>query len=68
MRCCTLSLSVESIISHDNSSHRAQDSHALMMVCSLMTISVVSAFGRDTRAAMAAASVSRMILGVSEDH
>ena len=33
-----------------------------MMVCSLMTISVVSAFGRETRAAMAAASVSRMIL------
>jgi hypothetical protein len=33
-----------------------------MIVCSLMTMSVVSAFGRDTREAMAVASVSRMIL------
>lgn len=33
-----------------------------MIVCSLMTISVVSALGRETREAMAVASVSRMIL------
>jgi hypothetical protein len=37
-------------------------SQALSKVCSLMTISDVSALGRDTRPAMAAASVSRMIL------
>ena len=40
-------------------------SHALRRVCSLITISVVSAFGRDTRAAMAAESVSRMILDMA---
>jgi len=35
---------------------------AFTIVCSLITISVVSAFGRDTLAAMAAASVSSIIL------
>lgn len=36
--------------------------YALMIVCSLMTISVVSGRGRLTLEAMAAASVSTMIL------
>lgn len=36
--------------------------YAFMIVCSLITISVVSAFGRLTREAIAAESVSTMIL------
>lgn len=36
--------------------------NAFMTVCSLMTISVVSAFDRDTREASAVESVSRMML------
>lgn len=37
--------------------------YAFMIVCSLITISVVSAFGRLTREAIAAESVSTMMLG-----
>ena len=38
--------------------------NAFITVCSLMTISVVSAFDRDTREASAVESVSRMMLEV----
>ena len=47
MRCAILSLTVW---------------YALMRVCSLITISVVSAFGRLTRDAIVVASVSTIIL------
>jgi hypothetical protein len=47
MRCCTLFLTVL---------------YANMIVSSFSTMSVVSAFGRETREAMAAESVSRMTL------
>lgn len=47
IRCCTLSFTVR---------------YALINVCSLMTISVVSAFGRLTLEAMAVESVSTMTL------
>jgi hypothetical protein len=47
MRCCTLFLTVL---------------YANMIVSSFSTMSVVSAFGRETRDAMAAESVSRMTL------
>lgn len=42
--------------------------YALIIVCSLMTISVVSGLGRLTREAMAAASVSMMILAWIHDN
>jgi len=41
---------------------------ALRTVSSLMTISVVSALGLETLAAIAAASVSRMILDYQQGH
>lgn len=43
-----------------------KDLQAFMMVCSLMIMSVVSVRGRDTRDAMAAPSVSRMILSCQQ--
>ena len=42
--------------------------YAFMIVCSLITISVVSAFGRLTREAIAAESVSTMILRRAYTH
>ena len=42
--------------------------YAFMIVCSLITISVASAFGRLTREAIAAESVSTMILRWSFVH
>ncbi len=45
---------------------RSEYSQAFMIVCSLMTMSVVSALGRETLDAIAVASVSRMILIAQE--
>jgi hypothetical protein len=47
---------------------KSKDLQAFMMVCSLMIMSVVSVRGRDTRDAMAAPSVSRMILSYRGNH
>lgn len=49
-------------ISDIRAKDKQTDLQAFMMVCSLMTISLVSALGRETRDAIAVPSVSRMIL------
>lgn len=67
IRCCNLSLKLETGHQRDGRERQltkgqVDNLQALRTVSSLMTISVVSALGLETLAAIAAASVSRMIL------